>query len=94
MISFEIYDFFMRLFMKKSALKNFAIFTGKLKVCNFFKKQTPTQVFCSEYYKIFKNTYFEEHLVGKQLLLYWLFYEVLQTVTQRCSVKKVLLEVS
>ena len=28
-----------------------------------FKKQTPTQVFTSEYCKIFKNTYFEEHLL-------------------------------
>ena len=27
-----------------------------------FKKQSPTQVFFCEYCKIFKNTYFEEHL--------------------------------
>ena len=27
-------------------------------------KQNPTQVFSSEYSKIFKNIYFEEHLLG------------------------------
>ena len=25
-------------------------------------KETPTQVFCCEYWKIFKNIYFEDHL--------------------------------
>ena len=32
-----------------------------LNACNFIKK-APTQVFSCEYYEIFKNTYFEEHL--------------------------------
>ena len=32
-----------------------------LKACNYIK-ETPTQVFSCEYYKIFKNTYFEKHL--------------------------------
>ena len=27
-----------------------------------YSKQTPTQVFSCEYFEIFKNTYFEEHL--------------------------------
>ena len=44
-------------------------------------------MFSSEYWEIFKNIYFEEHLLtdasdvlkqlqinGEQLLLYWLFY--------------------
>ena len=31
-------------------------------IFNFIKKETPTQVFSCEYYKSFKNTYFEEHL--------------------------------
>ena len=31
------------------------------KVAGLLKK-TPTQVFSCEYYEIFKNTYFEEHL--------------------------------
>ena len=30
--------------------------------CNFFLKKTPTQMVSCEYCKIFKNTYFEEHL--------------------------------
>ena len=30
--------------------------------CNFIKKQTPGQVISCEYWKIFKSTYFEEHL--------------------------------
>ena len=29
---------------------------------NFLKKETPTQVFSSEYCKILKNTYFQKHL--------------------------------
>ena len=29
---------------------------------NFFKKETPTQVFFCEIYEIFKNTFFTEHL--------------------------------
>ena len=55
--------------MKKALLKNLAIFIGKLQACNFIKN-TPTQVFSSEYCEIFKNTYFEEHLLSEQLLLY------------------------
>ena len=54
--------------MKKAALKNFAIFTGKLQACNFIKN-TPTQVFFSKYYEIFKNTYFEEHLTAASYFL-------------------------
>ena len=47
--------------IKKAALKNFAIFTGKhLKACNFIKKRFQRK--CCEYCEIFKNTCFEEHL--------------------------------
>ena len=48
---------------KKAVLTNFTIFTGK-NLCwsFFFKKETPTHVLSCEYYEIFKNTYFEEHL--------------------------------
>ena len=84
MFSGEIYDFFrsnhQRCFTKKSVLKNFALFTGKLQTCNFIKKKT--QVFSSEYCEIFNNTYFEELVlraafdflkqlqnIGEQLLL-------------------------
>ena len=31
--------------MKKSVLKNFAIFTGKLQTCNFIKKDSNKDVF-------------------------------------------------
>ena len=30
--------------------------------CNFIKKETVAQVFSCEFYKIFKNTFFTEHL--------------------------------
>ena len=30
--------------------------------CNFVKKETLAQVFSSEFYKIFKNTFLTEHL--------------------------------
>ena len=72
--------------MKKGVLKNFAVFTEKLQACNYIKN-IPVQVFSSEYCEIFKNIYFEEHLLtdasdflkqlqinGKQLLPCWLFY--------------------
>ena len=44
-------------------LKNFAKFTGK-HLCQslFFKKETPTEVLSYKICKIFKNTYFKEHL--------------------------------
>ena len=32
------------------------------KACIFIKKETPTQVFGCEYYKIFKNSFFKERL--------------------------------
>ena len=49
---------------KKDVLKNFAKFTGKHLCwsCNFFKKETPTKVFSSEFCEIFRNSYFAEHL--------------------------------
>ena len=31
-------------------------------VCNFIKKETPPQLFFSEYHKIFKNTFCMKHL--------------------------------
>ena len=33
-----------------------------LSAYNFIKKETPTQVFSCKYCKIFKSTFFEEHL--------------------------------
>ena len=57
-------------FHKKVVLKNFALFTGKnlcwglfLIKLQLYQNQTPAQVFSCEYCKIFKNTYFEEHLL-------------------------------
>ena len=51
-------------FFKIGVLKNYTIFTGKHLCWSLFliKKPTPTQVFSSEYCKIFKNTYFGENL--------------------------------
>ena len=58
--------------MNKSVLKNFAKFTGN-DLCQslFFnkvaglrpiKKETQVQLFSCEFYEIFQNTYFTEHL--------------------------------
>ena len=33
-----------------------------LRACNFIKKEAPTQVLSCEYWKIFDNNYYEEHL--------------------------------
>ena len=56
------------MFYKKAVLKNFAILTGK-HLCqslfvsyNFIKKETLAQGFSCEFCKIFKDTFFTEHL--------------------------------
>ena len=53
---------------KKGVLKIFAIFRTKhlcqgiILYCNFIKKEILTQEFSSEFCKMFKNTFFTEHL--------------------------------
>ena len=50
---------------KKDILENFAKYTGKHlrgDLCNFIKKEDPTQVFSCEFCDIFINTSFTEHL--------------------------------
>ena len=49
----------LEVFCKKDVLKNFAKFTGKH---HFIKKETLSQVFFGEFCKIFKDTFFIEHL--------------------------------
>ena len=62
-------------FYKKVVLKNFAKLTGKhlclslffnkdvgLRPATLIKKDTPAQMFSCEYYEVFKNTFFTEHL--------------------------------
>ena len=54
-------------FYKKAVLKTLLKFTGKylfhsLFFNNFIKKETPTLVFFSEFYKIFKNSFITKHL--------------------------------
>ena len=55
--------------VKKSVLKNFAKFkrthlyhSKESQACNFIKKDTLSQVLSCEFCKIFKNTFFTEHL--------------------------------
>ena len=60
------------LFYKEGIHKNSAKFTRKHlcqslfferpETCNFIEKESLTQVFSCEFWEIFKNTYFEEHL--------------------------------
>ena len=81
MLSWEIYEFFRSSYpgvlWEKAVLK---------KICNIHRNVGGLQLY-SEYCKIFKNIYFEEHLLtvtsdilkqlqnsGDQLLLYWLFF--------------------
>ena len=47
---------------KISMLKSLFNTVRSLKACNFNKKETPTQEFSCEYHKIFKNSFFIEHL--------------------------------
>ena len=49
--------------MKKTVHKNFAIFTEKLQTYNCIKKRLQHRCFPLNIEKIFKNTYFEEHLL-------------------------------
>ena len=66
----------LELFYKKGVLKNLALFTGKrlchslFLSCNFIKKETLTQGFSRGLCKIFKNTFFTEHL--------WMHASILQ----------------
>ena len=46
--------------IKIDVLKNFAIFTGQ--GLQLYYKETPSLLPSHEYFKILKNTYFEEHL--------------------------------
>ena len=52
------------MFCKKDALKDFATFTAKKTICtraagyNFIKKETLTQAFSCEFFKMSKNTFF------------------------------------
>ena len=61
--------------MKKGVIRDFTKFTGKhlrvrvsfliklqAQVCNFIKKETPAQVFFSEFCEISRSTFFTEHL--------------------------------
>ena len=61
--------------VRKGVLRNFGKFTGKYtcarvsfsiklqaSACNFIKKEALAQVFSCEFCKIFKNTFFIEHL--------------------------------
>ena len=57
----------LEVFCKKGVLKNFAKFTGKhlrrsLHACNLIKKETLAQGFSCKFGKIFKHTFFKEHL--------------------------------
>ena len=74
-------------FMKKGVLKNVCNIHRKVAELQPYQEETPTRMFSSEYCKIFKNTYFEEHLLmaasdflkqqqnsSEQLLLYSLLF--------------------
>ena len=67
MFPLEIYEFFRsshwKCFMKKAFLKTFVIHR-KVADLQLHLKETPTEVFSSEYCEIFKNTYFEESLLA------------------------------
>ena len=93
--------------IKKAVLKNFEIFTHKktpvleslinkvinLKACTFIKKRIPAQVFCWEYYEIFKNTYFKNickrllfNLTSLFVCLLACFHRTLEKTTGRVGV--------
>ena len=58
-----------------------------LQACNFIKKETPAQMFSCKYCKIFKNSFFIEHL--RCLLLHWLkkcFVQRMQNILRRSKI--------
>ena len=87
-----------QMFFKIVFVKNFAIFTGKqcyqcyslfLISCRpsgfiIFIKETPAQLFSCEYFEIFMNTFFTEHL-GWLLLQCLLWEKVIQIPLQECT---------
>ena len=63
------------MFHEKAILKKFVIFKGKhlrwglffikvadLHISNCIKKEASAQIFSCEYWEVYKNAYFEEHL--------------------------------
>ena len=71
-------------FCKKGALNNFIKLTGKHMcqshffnnrppACNFIKKGTLAQVLSCEFCKIFKKTFFKEHLWANASVLFYFF---------------------
>ena len=70
MLSWEIYEFFRsshwrRCCMENAVLKSFAIFKGKLQTATLLKRDSNTGVFLWILWncEIFKNIYFEKHLL-------------------------------
>ena len=59
--------------MKKGALKHFAEFIGKHQCQSLFfnKKETLVQLFSFEFWEIFRNTYFTEHLRITASVRFW-----------------------
>ena len=47
-----------------------------LQVCNFIKKETLAQVLSCEFFEIFKNTFFTEHLWTTASMFIWLFTDI------------------
>ena len=57
MVSFLSHNIFL-----KSDLCNFRVISWRVQSCNFIKKETLAQVCSCKFCKIFKNTFFTEHL--------------------------------
>ena len=54
--------FFFCISVRKLACFNKSVFWASLRPATLFKKETLTQVFSCEFYEIFKNNFFLEHL--------------------------------
>ena len=91
-----------KVFHKKAVLKNFGIFTGKYLCWSvFFNKKAGLQVCSFIKKRVFKNTYFEEHLwTAASENFPWTFsyinkkQEVKKTFSQKKKTKKTVLILS
>ena len=55
----------MKLKISRNSQKNTCVggsFLTKFQACNFIKKETSTQMFSCEFFEMFRNTFFTEHL--------------------------------
>ena len=67
---------FLKIYKKMSVLESLCNKATGLMAFNFIKKEAPSQVFSSEYHKMFDNSFFMEHF-------WWLLVKMVEIFVQK-----------